>query len=111
MLDIKFIRDNAKKIKEAAKNKNIKIDIDRLMALDEEKREAQAEIENLRARRNELAESAKGKKPSDEQIEEGKKIKEEISKLEPALEKIDGEYFDLMVKVPTIPATDVPIGK
>ncbi|MDD4610330.1 MAG: serine--tRNA ligase, partial [Patescibacteria group bacterium] len=41
----------------------------------------------------------------------GKKIKEEISKLEPALEKIDGEYFDLMVKVPTIPATDVPIGK
>lgn len=111
MLDIKFIRANAKKIKEAAKNKNIKIDIDELLKIDEERKSFQTKIEELRNKRNELAQSANGKKPTASQIEEGKKIKEEITNLEEKFNKINEEYENLMVLVPTIPSEDTPVGK
>ena len=89
MLDIKFIRENKEQVKEAAKNKNIKVDIDELLKLDEQRREAQGKIEELRAERNELASSAKSGKPSAEQIKKGKNLKEKIAKLEPKFEKIN----------------------
>ena len=111
MLDIKYIRENAEGIKEAAINKNIKIDIDRLLKIDEQRRGLQTKIDDARAKRNELAKSAKGGRPSDEQIAAGKKIKEEVISLENELKAIDGEYMDIMVKVPVIPAADVPVGK
>jgi seryl-tRNA synthetase len=111
MLDIKFIRENAKKIKEAAKNKHIKIDIDRLLEIDEKRRELKTKNDELQARRNKLAKDAKGQRPTAEQIEEGKKLKIESSQIEEELKKTDKEYFDLMVKVPTIPSSDTPIGK
>ena len=36
MIDIKEIRENPQRFKQAAKNKNIEVDIDRLMAIDAE---------------------------------------------------------------------------
>jgi seryl-tRNA synthetase len=111
MLDIKFIRANAKKIKEAAKNKNIKVDIDELLKIDEERKTAQTKIDELRNKRNELAQSANGKKPTAEQVEEGKKIKEEIVGSEKKFNEINEEYENLMVLVPTISSEDTPIGK
>ena len=59
MLDIKFIRENKGEVQEAAKNKNIKLDVDRLLLLDEQKRQLQLEIDQLRAKRNEHAKSLK----------------------------------------------------
>lgn len=111
MLDIKYIRLNADKIKEAAKNKNLTIDINKLLSIDEVRRNIQVKIEDLRAERNELASSNKGKKPTEEQIFNGKKIKDEITELEEKFKTIEDEYFALMVKVPTIPSDDTPIGK
>ena len=111
MLDIKFIRENSEKIAEAAKNKNIKIDIDLLLQIDRERRKLISKIDELQAKRNELAKNAKGQKPTAEQIKDGKKLKTESLQTEEKFKKIDKEYFDLMVKVPTIPSPDTPIGK
>ena len=111
MLDIKYIRENAEEIQKAAKNKNIDIDISRLLELDSERRVILQKIDELRAKKNELAKAARGGKPSEEQIEEGKKVKKETANLEEELKTIDKKYFELMVKVPTIPSVDTPIGK
>ena len=111
MLDIKTIRENPDGFKEAAKNKNIKLDVDRLLVLDDERKENQEIIDDLRAKRNEHAKNTKNGKPTEEQIEEGKKIKEQIAKAEEKLNAILPEYMELMVKVPNIPAPDVPVGK
>jgi len=109
MLDIKFIRENLEEVRGAAKNKNINIDLDRLIILDDERRSVLAEIDNLRARRNELAAQTKDGKPTLEAIEEGKKLKNQISEIELKYGGIEKEYIDLMVKVPTIPSKDTPI--
>ncbi len=111
MLDIKFIRENVEKIKEAARNKKINVDIDRLLEIDEKRRALKTKNDELQAKRNKLAKDAKGRKPTVEQVAEGKKLKIESSRVEEELKKTDKEYFDLMVKVPTIPSPDTPLGK
>lgn len=111
MLDIKYIRENAEKIKEAINNKNITLDLDELLKIEEKRRTKQTEIDDLRAKRNEIAKSNKGGKPTPEQIEEGKKIKEDLANLEDGYKEIDEKFMSLMVKVPTIPSPDTPIGK
>ncbi len=111
MLDIKFIRENVKEIAEAAKNKNIKLDLDKLLLIDKSRRDLMTQLDQLRSKRNELAKSAKGKRPSDKQISDGKKIKTDIAEFEEELKKINIKYDEIMVRVPTITASDVPVGK
>jgi seryl-tRNA synthetase len=111
MIDITFIRDNADLVTTAAKNKNVNVDIDRLLNLDEQRRGQIGAIEELRAKRNELSASTKGQRPSEEQIAAGSKIKEELTKLEADFASVDKEYQDLLLAVPNIPTGDTPVGK
>src|SRR3989344_3993499 len=92
MLDIKFIRENTKQVKTAVKHKNINIDIDKLLQLDEQRREFQQKIDELRARRNELAEAGRGGKPTAEQVSDGKKLKAEIARLETEFTAVEEKY-------------------
>jgi seryl-tRNA synthetase len=111
MLNIHFIREHKDEIAESARNKNISIDLDLLLELDDKRKSLQQSIDELRAKRNEHAKSVQGGKPTQEQIEEGKKLKEQIASEEKKLEEITPQYMELMVKVPTITSPDVPVGK
>src|SRR3954451_24739567 len=55
MLDIEFIRGHADEVKRAVTRKRFDVDIDRLLALDAERRAAIAEVDGLRQKRNELS--------------------------------------------------------
>lgn len=111
MLDIKYIRENKEAIKKAAKNKNIDFDVDELINIDEKRRGELVKIEQLRSRRNKLAEAGKKGKPTAEQVKQGRKLKEQIAELEKRLALTKEEYLNLMVKVPTVPSPDTPLGK
>lgn len=111
MLDIKYIRENAEQVKKAAELKKINVDIDQILELDNQKREAQGQIDELRTKRNEISQAGKNSRPDQAQIEEGKKLKEEISNLEEKLNKINDEFNPLIVKVPNLISEDTPIGK
>ena len=78
MLDIKFIRENRELVKTAAINKNRQIDVDRLIAVDDERRRLIGEVERLREERNKLAKLQSFKEAKLQQ--EGKKLKEEINR-------------------------------
>lgn len=107
MLDIKFIRENPDLIKDGARKKRVKVDIDRLLEVDKERRELLQKIDELRAKRNILAKQ----KPTSKTIKEGKRVKEELKKLEKKLSEAKKEFNSLMLKVPIPPAPDVPEGK
>jgi seryl-tRNA synthetase len=110
MLDIQFIRDNPGVVKEKSQQKGYDVDVRTLLELDGRRRTLLTDIEKLRAERNEQATATKGGKPSSEQIEQGKQLKEKVGKLEAELTPIEAEYEKLLKAVPNMPLDGVPVG-
>jgi len=114
MLDIKFIRENAEILKKSIVDKNIKLDLGELLALDKRRSELISEVEEFKSMKNsvnDLIKSAKTDKERKEIIEKGKEIKIKTEEKEPELKKIQQEFNELMVKVPNVISADTPIGK
>lgn len=114
MLDIKFIRENTERVKQNTLDKGYKnVDINRVIELDQERKTLGQEIDSLRSRRNEIANSMKitKSKPSSELIAEGKELKEKISALEDKYRHIDQDFMTILKSIPNILQDDVPIGE
>ncbi len=113
MLDIAFIRQNPDAVRAAITNKRCDVDLDALLAADRERREAIAALDVRRARKNEIAQlipkASKEERPK--LIEEGKAVKGDIEVLEPKLAEVAARFDDLMLRVPSVPRPEVPIGK
>lgn len=106
MLDIKFIRQNQEKVREALKNKKSDLDLDKLLASDERRRHLLGESETLKAEQNKRSKGPQS--PVD--LEELKALKEKIKLIEGELKCVEDDYEKLMMMVPNIPTDDTPIG-
>jgi len=111
MLDIKFIEENTDLVKKAIEEKNSDVDLDKLLELNETRKGFQFQVENLRAKKNELSQSVSDGKPDEALIEEGKKIKKELSEWEGKFKKIEEEFSDILFKVPNVTDPAMPSGK
>lgn len=113
MLDIKFIRDNLDLVKEAARKKHITVDLDRLAAIDDQRKEIQTKAEAKRAEQNAMSEKIAAAAGSDRDgmIASMKAVKDELAKEEEELKKIMQEWHALMVQVPNVPDITVPEGQ
>jgi seryl-tRNA synthetase len=110
MLDIKYIRENADLVQKKSEEKGYKVDIAKLIQLDDSRREKLQAVEDLRKQRNEVADAGKGSKPSEEQMAKGRDLKEQISTIESELETLNAEYSTLLNAVPNPAFDDVPVG-
>lgn len=112
MLDIAFIRQNADTVRAAIKNKRLELDLDALLTADKERREVLGKIEQKRARKNEIAQliPKASKEDRPKLIDEGKSVKTELEQLEPSLGEVQRRFDELMLRVPSIPRPEVPIG-
>lgn len=112
MLDIKFIREHKELIKENCRNRNVDCDIDKILSLDDKKRELTKQVEYLRAEKNDLNELIQkaSDKEKRELIERGKKIKEKSEAIEPELQKVSEELDVLLYKIPNVHSQDTPVG-
>lgn len=106
MLSVDFIRENKDKVIQAAKNKNRQIEIDKILSLDDERRQLIQAIQKLREERNILAKE----KVTDDIKSKGKKIKDELKKLEEKLAVIEEELNQVLKFVPNVPLDEVPVG-
>ncbi len=114
MLDIKFIRENADLVKLAAKKKKITIDIDRLMTIDDKRREIMTILETRKAEQNrfslDIVQAGRDEIRRNQLILEMQDLKTEIQKTEESLKPIMVEWQALMLQVPNIPDMSVPDG-
>ena len=120
MLDIRFVRENPETVKENIRKKfqDEKLPlVDEVIALDEEKREAQKKGDELRSTRNRLSKEigalmAQGKREEGMALRE--KVKEQADELE-ALSRREAELTErvtkIMMTIPNIIDDSVPIGK
>ena len=101
MLDIKFIRENKDLIKEAARKKHVKVDIDRISAIDEKRRALIQEVDALRQEHKKFTGVS----------DEAKISKDKISHKEFELKAVEDEFNELMLQVPNVPDPSVPEGE
>jgi seryl-tRNA synthetase len=115
MLDLKFIRENPEVVKNAIRLKGEKDTVDEILKLDERRRELIKKGDALKARRNdvteEIANLKKQSKDATDLIEEMRKVSDEIKSIDAELKKVETELENLLLWLPNIPHSSVPIGK
>lgn len=133
MLDIKFIRENAEKVRAAAAEKRITFDLNRLLEVDRQRRELQLELDGLREKIKEggqlvgllrnpnspgYKQAIAHGKTAEHIKAEADRVQAELTELKPRvkqLEESEGpilkEFDELMLTVPQPADPEVPIGK
>lgn len=114
MLDLRFIRENPEIVKQALKDRNLHLDIDSLTAVDGGRRKALAELEGLRAQKNqantEITSLLKAKKDAKQKISSMKQIAERIDALEAELKSSEDGLQKTLLSIPNIPHPSIPRG-
>lgn len=112
VIDLKLIRENPDAVRAGAARKRIAIDLERLLAKDREARAVQKEADQLRGDQNRRSKEI-GKLPPSERsaaAEELKQLKERIKTIEARERELAAEIRGLLLRVPQIPAAEVPDG-
>jgi len=112
VLDIKLIRDNPEIVREAMEKRGESAPLDQITSLDEQRRQLLHEMETLRAHRNEVSKQLGtiADKPP-QLIAEMRQLGETVTSLEAEIGRVESELNDFLLRLPNIPAADVPVGK
>ena len=106
MHNIKDIRNENQKFKESLEKRFVKVDLDKILILDEKNRKLIQDKENFEKEKKEISKS------KDEKLfKKSKEISNEIEKISKLQSKIKNELNDILSRLPNIPHKDVPIGK
>ena len=113
MLDIKFIRENKEVVAAGATKKHMVIDLDRLIALDDQRKELQQKIDEKRSEQNIASTAIMATQDAVEKqaiIEKMTGVKETLKLVEESLAEVMKEWRLLMLHVPNVPDMSVPDG-
>ena len=120
MLDIKFLRENPEVVKQNIRNKfqDQKLElVDKVIALDRENRDIKQEVESLRAKKNKISKQigalmGQGKREEAEEVKKQVAADgERISELSAREKEVEEEIQKIMMIIPNIIDSSVPIGK
>ena len=115
MLSIRTIREEGARVRKALQDRGAELDLDRLIGLDDRRRELLRETEDLRHRRNEASREVGRIKreggDASELMEEMRRVGARIKELEAELKAVEGELQALLLQVPNIPHDTVPVGE
>jgi seryl-tRNA synthetase len=114
MLELKFIRDNLDVVKDSIKKRNLNLNPDSLIEIDNKRRKVLLELEDLRSRKNkandEISALLKEKKDSREKIASMKEIAGRIDALERELKEYEPVIQRILLSIPNIAHSSVPVG-
>ncbi|HEX9406284.1 MAG TPA: serine--tRNA ligase [Thermoanaerobaculia bacterium] len=114
MLAREYLRGHADEYRSALKNRGAKIDLDRFLQVDSERRQTIARVESLKNQRNvasqEIATLKKNKQDAAAQIEAMKRVGDEIKELDARLGDIEEELRAIELDLPNVPHETVPVG-
>ena len=114
MLDIKLIRENPEKINELLKRRNPELSVNEVLAVDEERRQIQAQADELRAKRKiesqKIGEMKKKGENTDKIQEEVRFLGDEVKALEEKQNELDEKQRTLLLNIPNTPDETTPIG-
>lgn len=113
MLDAQFIRDNLDAVKANCKNRNVQADVDRVVALVEQRKQVVHATQLVQQRQNEISKSIPPEKDKDKKqalIAEGRKLREEVAQLEAQAKQVEAELRAVLLTIPNMTHPDAPVG-
>lgn len=117
MLDIKIIRTEPDRVKEAmrSRNKDMDAEVDRVLAIDAQRRELSGRADALKAQQNQTSKDIPRIKKEGGDItaimENMKKLSDEIKELDAKIAALETEQRNILLSIPNIPHESVPYGK
>ncbi|MFW6384101.1 MAG: serine--tRNA ligase [Halodesulfurarchaeum sp.] len=118
MLSRQFVRANPEAVRTAIEQKGVEgVDLDRILAIDEEWRELKARGDDLRHEQNEVSDRiATYKRESEEKkaqeaIGRSRDLKAELAEVEARAEELEAELEKRLLELPMLPDEDVPVGE
>jgi seryl-tRNA synthetase len=114
MLDLKAIRSDPERVKEALARRGAADQVDELLALDQRRRELLPQVENAQAERKTLSKQIGEKKQAGEDagglMATVQGLKEQIESGKEELERVEAKLDELALTLPNIPDPDAPEG-
>ncbi len=114
MLDIQIIRENTDQVRRGIQNKNVNIDFDEILKLDQIRRDVIAEVEVLKHDRNvvskDVATLKKNKEDASELINKTREIGQRIKGLDEQQREVEVQLNERLLQVPNIPHASTPVG-
>ena len=116
MLDIKTVRTDPERVKQAVKNRNGNLDaqIDELLEIDGKRREIIAAVEALKAEQNAASKKIPQYKKEGKDVStifaEMKVLSEKIKEDDAKLSELEARQKELLLCIPNIPHESVPVG-
>jgi seryl-tRNA synthetase len=113
MLDPKIIIQNPELVKEAARKKHVKFDVDHFIEVDDKRRALLTELEGIRAKKNAASEQIQ-KLEGDEKkraIDDMRAVGSEEKQLDEDLRRMDEEWKGLLLRSPGLISPETPEGK
>ena len=115
MLSIELIRRDPDLVRRALESRGEQDPLDHILAMDSQRRQAVAQGDELRSRRNQVSRQvgqarSAGQEPPAETVQEMREVGAEISRLEEQVKDLDEQLGDLLLTLPNIPLDDVPQG-
>ncbi len=113
MLDRKYILENAEEIKTNCQRRGVDVDIDRLVALESERRPKQQDLEQLNRQANEVSKSigkAKDAEEREARKNQGRELRDQVTAMGGEIEAMNAEIEDLLRGIPNLSHPDAPIG-
>ncbi len=112
MLDSQILKNNLEEFNENLKKRDISIDVSLLIDLDENRRKAKFEAEQIRAEQNKLGkEIAKAdKNEKQELLKKASELSNNFKSLSEKAEEEEEKFLDLWIKIPNIIDASSPVG-
>ncbi len=113
MLDRKFILENETLVAENCRNRGVEVDVKKLVALEQQRRQVQADAEEANRLAN-AASKAIGKAADEAERElrkeEGRKLREEKETLHAQVDSLESQILEIHSRIPNLSHDDAPIG-
>jgi seryl-tRNA synthetase len=113
MLDAAFIRANLDAVKRNCANRNVTADVDRVVALDDERRRLLTEAQAVQQRSNELAKRTGQEKDAavkQQLIAEGRALRERKTQMEEQVKQVEADLHAVLLTLPNMSHPDAPVG-
>jgi seryl-tRNA synthetase len=113
MLDRRFILENVDLVKQNCAHRGVRVDVDQFVALEQQRKALQVQVEESNRKANEVSKSigkAKDAAEREARKDEGRQLREKVQELQTELDRVAAELDAVHRQIPNLSHPDAPVG-